>query len=190
MKTSFTFFFALIVCSFFLVGCQETVTLERYQKILDNQEHLNEGQKQIMEKIEIDSPLPLSEKEDLVFDLDSLSLTYKTPRHDLLCVPDTKVSCTKSGCQKNKPTIFLLYDESIQTLYRCDINPCDAYSVEDKTSGIYKNLKSIDMDLRLKIQDSGGSELFAETEGEYVEITGAGIGIQLNFGRCISNTNK
>ena len=83
---------------------------------------------------------------DFKFNLDISTLGYELPLHTMVCIPEKKISCSKATCTEEIPTVFLLYNESIQTLYRCDSRPCDAYLVEDSLGGAFRNLKSPNKD--------------------------------------------
>lgn len=179
--------FLLLALALFLVGCSKQVlTQERYQKVLDNQQYLKEGQAKILAKVDFEKSIESSPreaiKEKLDFDLDISSLDYELPGYDLICTPKVKVSCSIDECKNIKPSVFLLYNSITKTLNRCDDRPCDSYEVEDSYSGIYRNLKSLDKDLRVKIQDSS---VFSDMNGNYVEINGSGLGVITSWGNCI-----
>lgn len=58
---------------------------------------------------------------------------YKNlPKHDLVCIPEKKFSCSDNGCIDKKPDVFNLVQRTERSinLLRCDSKPCDSYPVE------------------------------------------------------------
>jgi len=115
------------------------------------------------------------------FDLDINSISYELPVYTKICIPKLRYSCSANDCQQDKPTVFVLYDESIDKVYRCDNNPCNEYGVTKKTSGLYINLNPI---------IPNGSLIKISKENEYVEIVSLGLDFIINRGYCTDKTSS
>jgi hypothetical protein len=127
------------------------------------------------------------EYKDLSFDIDFSSLSYELPYHTKLCIPEVKHRCSEEGCVKIKPKVFVLYDEISKTVYRCDEKPCDSYSVNEYTSGIFTYLRPTDVkDLSIKIADDPAVGLVnSEMSNQYIEMAGSMLSVMVSNGRCI-----
>lgn len=113
--------------------------------------------------------------QDKKFDLDISSLSYQLPRYTKICLPESRYDCSSSGCEKNKPTTFVLYDENTSKVYRCDSKPCDSYDVSREVSGLYTNLTPI---------TPNGSLVKLSSVNEYVESVSLGLDTIIYRGRC------
>lgn len=109
------------------------------------------------------------------FDLDINSLTYQLPEYSKICLPDSRFDCSSSGCERNKPSVFVLYDESASKVYRCDNRPCDGYSVSKEVSGQFTNLTPV---------TPNGSLYKLSDDNKYVETVSIGLDFIIYNGSC------
>ena len=112
------------------------------------------------------------------FDLDINSLTYQLPEYSKICLPDSRFDCSSGGCERNKPSVFVLYNENASKVYRCDKNPCDGYDVNKEVSGAYTNLTPV---------TPNGSLYKLSDDNKYVETVSIGLDFIIYNGSC---TNK
>ncbi len=112
------------------------------------------------------------------FDINIDSLTYQLPDYSKICLPETRYDCSSNGCTRNKPSVFVLYDENINKVYRCDHFSCDGYNVTKDVSGVYTNLTPT---------PSNGSLIKLTEENKYVETASLGLDFFIYSGSC---TNK
>lgn len=134
------------------------------------------------------SSLNTTNEKELAFDIDLSKLSYDLPTHSLICTPEVKFNCTVKGCEKMKAGVFLLYDEDLELLYRCDKNPCDSYMVEAVPSGLYTLLRAkLFEDISVKLTDKEMLKTLnpdLEPVIEYVERIGLGTETMLSYGIC------
>jgi hypothetical protein len=112
------------------------------------------------------------------FDLDINSLTYQLPEYSKICLPESRFDCSSGGCERNQPTVFVLYDEDVSKVYRCGNSPCDSYDVTKEVSGLYTNLTPV---------TPNGSLWKLSEDNQYVETVSIGLGFIIYNGSC---TNK
>jgi len=113
--------------------------------------------------------------EKLSFDIDISSLSYTLPDYTKLCIPNKKQSCSNDGCEDIQPTVFLVYDEINNMIYRCDNKPCDGYEVKTTPSGLYTYIEPIEpRGFTVKISD----------DNEYVETVSLGLNTFVSYGTC------
>ena len=118
------------------------------------------------------------QEENLVFDLDLSSLSYKLPKYTKICLPGSRYDCSSDGCIQNKPLVFVLYNEGDNMVYRCDRNPCDGYKVYKDISGLYINLTP---------QNPMGAMWKISTDNQYVETVSLGLDFIIYQGKCQDN---
>lgn len=109
------------------------------------------------------------------FDLNINALTYQLPDYTKICLPESRYDCSTKECIKNKPIVFILYDEYTNKVYRCDKNPCDQYDVSKETSGLYTNLTPI---------IPNGSLIKLSNDNKYTEIVSIGLDFIIYMGQC------
>lgn len=130
-----------------------------------------------------------TENKDLSFDIDFSSLSYELPYHTKLCIPEVKHNCSTEGCEKIKPTVFVLYDETSKIVYRCDEKPCDSYSVNEYPSGIFTYLTTTDAkQLSIKIADNSIHSVDIvnpEMRNKYIEVAHSMLSVMISNGKCI-----
>ncbi len=113
---------------------------------------------------------------DLAFDLDITSLSYNLPSYTKICLPEKKQYCTSDGsCENIKPVVFLLYNETSNTIYRCDDKPCDGYEMNKTESGLYTILEPI---------TPRGFTVKISSDNSYVETTSLGLDQFISYGEC------
>ncbi len=81
--------------------------------------------------------------QDTQFDLNINSLSYQLPIYTKICTPKTQYVCSLDWCNAGKPVIFVLYNENISKVYRCDNKWCDGYNFLKNISGMYTNLAPV-----------------------------------------------
>ncbi len=114
-------------------------------------------------------------QKDLSFDININNLSYILPEYTKICIPNRKQYCTTNGCEDIKPTVFVLYDENNNMVYRCDNNPCDGYEVTSSPSGMFTNITPVEpRGLSVKIADNG----------EYTESATLGLDTLISYGTC------
>ncbi|MFH1968125.1 MAG: hypothetical protein ABIJ84_01940 [bacterium] len=113
---------------------------------------------------------------ELAFDLDLSSLSYNLPSYTKICLPQTKQACTPEGsCENIKPTVFLLYDEPNNMIYRCDNKPCDGYEVSKNESGLFTYLEPT---------TPRGFTVKISSDNKYVETVSLGLDTLISYGVC------
>jgi hypothetical protein len=126
-------------------------------------------------------PYTINNIEDygLNFNLDISSLDYDMPFYTKVCIPEYRTDCFSGGvCEKKRPSIFLLYDEINNLVYRCDEKPCDFYEVNKEKSGFYTNLMPV---------MPGSSIVKIDEDSNYVEIVSLGLDFIIYRGLCFDN---
>jgi hypothetical protein len=113
--------------------------------------------------------------QNLKFDLDVSSLSYKLPPHTKFCLPETRNDCSSGACEQKKPAVFVLYDEVSSQIYRCDNNPCSGFSVIAEESGFYINLTPV---------SPNGSMYKISSDNRYVETVSLGLDLIMYEGKC------
>lgn len=131
-----------------------------------------------------------TKNKDLAFDIDLSSLNYELPNYTKLCIPEIQRFCWKNECKKIKPTVFTLYDKNSQTLYRCDKKPCDAYVVNEYSSGIFTYLTPKDgTQMSMKIADDPSINTMnpemRKMKNEYTEILNLWMDVFISNGKCV-----
>lgn len=117
-------------------------------------------------------------KKSLAFDLDISSLSYSLPAHTNICLPEKKEFCkADGGCEYIKPTVFLLYNEPFDTLYRCDDKPCEGYLVNRTQDDSFIYLEPVPpapegLSVRISYYD------------DYVETVNFGPDTLVSYGKC------
>lgn len=114
-------------------------------------------------------------KTDLAFDIDIQKLSYQLPSYTKACLPDTKQKCSDEGCEDVKPSVFVLYDENNDIIYRCDNKPCDTYQVSRKESGQFVILEPL---------EPRAYSVKISADNRYVETVGFGLDILVSYGTC------
>ena len=110
------------------------------------------------------------------------SLSYALPRHELICTPEKKFSCSEQeGCQQVKAGVFVLISFLEHKMYRCDNKPCDGYSIQTDEIGEYMNIRP---------ENSNGSIVKLEKGGNYYEVVSLGLDTLTSFGSCHSPSSK
>lgn len=133
---------------------------------------------------------PLLEREAIPstysFDLNIDELGYDLPYYTAICRPETKITCSSEGCELIEPKVFVLYDSTTKSLYRCDNKPCDKYDVVEYSGGIYKYIRPIgNKELLVKIADSEFAPILApEHANKYVEVVTTGLTTLISYGSC------
>lgn len=121
--------------------------------------------------------------DDVKFSIDPYNLSYALPDHEMICIPKTKEVCAADGCEKVKPTVFLLYGEN--TLMRCDEKYCDFYGAKKYNSGVFTIIEADSADLFVKMIESEiGKEIMPELYGQYTESTHSGLSTHVSYGEC------
>ncbi len=119
------------------------------------------------------------------FNLDLANLNYPLPAHSKICLPEVKYQCSSNGCERTKPTVFILYDEINSIVYRCDDKPCDAYEMEEFPGGAFKYLVPKDGgNLTFKMADGAALPGIAN---QYVETAGILLDVMVSHGTCYDN---
>jgi len=121
-----------------------------------------------------------TEKVDDSFDLNINSLSYQLPSYTKICLPKSRYNCYSDGCKKTKPAVFVLYDDNLSKVYRCDSQPCDGYDVKKDVSGEYINLTPL---------IPGSSSVKFSSGNEYVETVSLGLDFIIYRGIC-TDTNQ
>jgi len=114
-------------------------------------------------------------QKSLDFDLNLSLLSYTLPEYTKICLPNLRYDCSSNACIQNKPSVFILYDENSNTVYRCDNNPCDGYEVYKNISGLYTNLTS---------QNPTGAIWKISVDNQYVETVSLGLDFIIYRGQC------
>ncbi len=109
------------------------------------------------------------------FDIDISNLSYTLPSYTKLCIPNRKQVCSSEGCEAIKPTVFLVYDEINNMIYRCDNKPCDGYKVKTSQSGFYTYIEPI---------EPRGFTVKISNNNEYIETVSLGLDILVSYGDC------
>lgn len=113
--------------------------------------------------------------QNIKFDLNLNSLAYQLPTYTKICSPETRYNCSADGCKQDKPVVFVLYDENVNKVYRCDKKPCDGYDVSKEVSGLYTNLTPV---------TPNGSFVKLSDDNEYVETVSLGLDSIIYRGKC------
>lgn len=109
------------------------------------------------------------------FDIDISNLSYTLPSYTKLCTPNRKQACSNEGCEDIQPTVFLVYDEINNMIYRCDNKPCDGYEVKTTPSGLYTYIEPI---------EPRGFTVKISSDNEYVETVNLGLDTFISHGTC------
>jgi len=118
-----------------------------------------------LEKIEQE----IINEEDLEFDLDVSSLSYKLPYYTHIGLPKTRKVCYENAtCESQKPIVFVLFNEEKNKIYRCDSLPCDEYDTTVETSGIYNIIKAVGRDMTVKVTGDTFSETVSLGLTQYI----------------------
>ncbi len=113
--------------------------------------------------------------QNIKFDLNLNSLSYQLPDYTKICTPESRYDCSENNCKQNKPSVFVLYDENLNKVYRCDTQPCDNYTVLKEVSGLYTNLTPI---------KPNGSLVKITNDNKYVETVSIGLDFIIYRGKC------
>ena len=104
-------------------------------------------------------------------------LNYSLPHYTKICLPETKQFCDEGKCNNVKATVFVLYDEDNNKIYRCDNNPCDGYDTISKKSGKYVIIEPIaPRHYSVKIS----------VDNKYIESAGLLLSTYISYGKCTS----
>ena len=114
-------------------------------------------------------------KDDLTFDIDVATLSYQLPSFTKMCLPETTQQCGEAGCNPRKPTVFILYNENNNTLYRCDKKPCDGYEVMRNEGGLFTVLEPV---------EPRAFSVKLSFDGKYIETVGFGLDTLVSHGTC------
>lgn len=111
----------------------------------------------------------------LSFDIDINELSYTLPEHTMICLPEKKQLCTADGCKDIKPTVFVLYNEDTNLIYRCDNKPCDEYETKSIKSWLYTNIEPLEpKGFLVKLSD----------DWSYIETVTLGLEILISQWKC------
>jgi hypothetical protein len=103
------------------------------------------------------------------------------PKHQLYCIPKTKVNCSSEGCRDVFSKVFVLLSESGGTgsMSRCDESPCDTYPVTVSKSGVIKNINTV--------TPRGLLFKMSALDNSYVEVVTIGTDALISHGYCYKN---
>ena len=97
---------------------------------------------------------------------------------ELVCVPETRLDCGGSACEKGSPTVHVvLRRETLSRgmISRCSGGTCDTYSATVNTGGIFTTLQPT---------DARGHIVKVRGDDEFIEVASAGLGILFSSGTC------
>lgn len=93
----------------------------------------------------------------------------------LKCSPITKISCDRTSCEPDNPSVWVVLDRQKREFSRCDVKGCDTYKADFNSSGAFTNIQG---------KAPMGTMIKVLGDKKYIEIATIGLSSLVSSGSC------
>ena len=95
----------------------------------------------------------------------------------LKCTPTTKISCDRTSCEQDNPSVWVELDRRAKTFSRSDVKGCDSYKADFETAGAFTNIQGV---------SPMGTMIKVLGDRKYIEVATIGLSSLISSGVCVA----